>query len=206
MSFVNGAAGVSVPRIWPCCLDGPLPHLALHHGLLQLGSGVAGCRPRLAPGMKSTGTAACRTRINLQALTLCCAHRIQPAWVHSSCETPAHKSGAVLDLIATVSHHGRTPASGHYTADVRQVATPQAQRPRDISAHQPTEEGIAVDSVRQYTWHALGIRKPLSAVQFMDIAATHYCSYRPAVLPQLGPRRRTGAGCASTIQTSRRCR
>ncbi|KAK9840619.1 hypothetical protein WJX81_004670 [Elliptochloris bilobata] len=42
---------------------------------------------------------------------------IQPGWVHRDC--PQH-AGAALDLIATVSHHGRTPASGHYTADVRQ--------------------------------------------------------------------------------------
>lgn len=70
--------------------------------------------------------------------------------MHSSCETPAHKSGAVLDLIATVSHHGRTPASGHYTADVRQVAT-QAQRSCGVSAQQPTEESFAVDFVRQYS-------------------------------------------------------
>jgi len=32
----------------------------------------------------------------------------------------------VLDLIATVSHHGRTPASGHYTADVRQARNPRS--------------------------------------------------------------------------------
>ena len=46
-----------------------------------------------------------------------CARSIHPSWVHRDCP----HAGAALDLIATVSHHGRTLASGHYTADVRQV-------------------------------------------------------------------------------------
>ncbi|KAK9807533.1 hypothetical protein WJX72_001859 [[Myrmecia] bisecta] len=42
--------------------------------------------------------------------------RMQRAWVSDKCPM----QGAEYELIATVSHHGRTPASGHYTADVRQ--------------------------------------------------------------------------------------
>ena len=52
-------------------------------------------------------------------LILACARSIHPSWVHRDCP----HAGAALDLIATVSHHGRTLASGHYTADVRQVCS-----------------------------------------------------------------------------------
>jgi ubiquitin carboxyl-terminal hydrolase 10 len=40
--------------------------------------------------------------------------------VADGCPEPRHRSGADYELIAVVHHHGRTPASGHYTADVRQ--------------------------------------------------------------------------------------
>ncbi len=39
--------------------------------------------------------------------------RLQPKWVSSG-------RGAEYELIATVSHIGRTMSSGHYKADVRQ--------------------------------------------------------------------------------------
>ncbi|BDA47004.1 probable ubiquitin carboxyl-terminal hydrolase 10 at C-terminar half [Coccomyxa sp. Obi] len=46
--------------------------------------------------------------------------RIQPSWMAEGCPDARHRGGADYDLIAVVHHHGRTPASGHYTADVRQ--------------------------------------------------------------------------------------
>ena len=45
--------------------------------------------------------------------------RIQQGLLADDCEQK-RQGGADYELIATVSHHGRTPASGHYTADVRQ--------------------------------------------------------------------------------------
>lgn len=45
--------------------------------------------------------------------------RIQHNLLADDCEQ-RRQGGAGYELIATVSHHGRTPASGHYTADVKQ--------------------------------------------------------------------------------------
>lgn len=50
----------------------------------------------------------------------CVRGRIQPSWMAEGCPDARHRGGADYDLIAVVHHHGRTPASGHYTADVRQ--------------------------------------------------------------------------------------
>jgi ubiquitin carboxyl-terminal hydrolase 10 len=47
--------------------------------------------------------------------------RILPSWVAEGCPEPRHRAGAEYGLIAVVQHHGRTPAAGHYTADVRQA-------------------------------------------------------------------------------------
>ena len=47
----------------------------------------------------------------------CC--RIQQSLLADDCEQRRH-GGADYELIASVSHHGKTPASGHYTADVKQ--------------------------------------------------------------------------------------
>lgn len=45
--------------------------------------------------------------------------RIQQSLLADDCEQRRH-GGADYELIASVSHHGKTPASGHYTADVKQ--------------------------------------------------------------------------------------
>lgn len=45
--------------------------------------------------------------------------RIQQSLLADDCEQRRH-GGADYELIASVSHHGLTPASGHYTADVKQ--------------------------------------------------------------------------------------
>ena len=63
------------------------------------------------------GTHPARALTGSSHLASPCARSIHPSWVHRDCP----HAGAALDLIATVSHHGRTLASGHYTADVRQV-------------------------------------------------------------------------------------
>lgn len=47
-------------------------------------------------------------------------HRVQPSWVAEGCPDARHRGGADYELIAVVHHLGRTPAAGHYTADVRQ--------------------------------------------------------------------------------------
>ena len=39
------------------------------------------------------------------------------------CPDARHRSGAEYALCAVVQHHGRTPASGHYTAGVRPCLT-----------------------------------------------------------------------------------
>ena len=44
---------------------------------------------------------------------------LQPAWMQHTLATQ-HRQGAPYELIATVSHHGVSPSSGHYTANVRQ--------------------------------------------------------------------------------------
>ena len=51
-----------------------------------------------------------------------CSHvcRLLPSWIAELCPEPRHRGGAEYELIATVLHHGKTPAAGHYTADVRQ--------------------------------------------------------------------------------------
>ncbi|KAK9918617.1 hypothetical protein WJX75_005398 [Coccomyxa subellipsoidea] len=46
--------------------------------------------------------------------------RVQPSWVAEGCPDARHRGGADYELIAVVHHLGRTPAAGHYTADVRQ--------------------------------------------------------------------------------------
>ncbi|KAA6429327.1 MAG: Ubiquitin carboxyl-terminal hydrolase 24 [Trebouxia sp. A1-2] len=45
--------------------------------------------------------------------------RVQQSLLADDCEQRRH-GGADYELIASVSHHGKTPASGHYTADVKQ--------------------------------------------------------------------------------------
>ena len=47
------------------------------------------------------------------------ACRVQQNLLADDCEQ-RRQGGAEYELTATVSHHGRTPASGHYTADVKQ--------------------------------------------------------------------------------------
>lgn len=49
--------------------------------------------------------------------------RIHPAMMSEGCPVVRHRGGAEYELIAVVHHHGRTPAAGHYTADVRQPDT-----------------------------------------------------------------------------------
>lgn len=44
--------------------------------------------------------------------------RLHPSWLSEQC-SPSDRN-AVYELFATVSHHGVSPSSGHYTADVRQ--------------------------------------------------------------------------------------
>ena len=58
--------------------------------------------------------------------------RLQPKWIYQASPTERHRSGADYELVATVSHHGRGPASGHYTADVCQ---PNGQWLRFDDAH-----------------------------------------------------------------------
>lgn len=48
------------------------------------------------------------------------SRRLLPSWIAELCPEPRHRGGAEYELIATVLHHGKTPAAGHYTADVRQ--------------------------------------------------------------------------------------
>lgn len=45
---------------------------------------------------------------------------LQPAWMQHTL-VAQHRQGAAYELIATVSHHGVSPQSGHYTANVRQA-------------------------------------------------------------------------------------
>ena len=44
---------------------------------------------------------------------------LRPAWLES--KSKSRDRGAAYDLVATVSHHGKSSTSGHYTADVRQA-------------------------------------------------------------------------------------
>ena len=46
-------------------------------------------------------------------------NRILPSWMAEGCPEPRHRLGAEYALCAVVQHHGRTPASGHYTAGAR---------------------------------------------------------------------------------------
>lgn len=55
-----------------------------------------------------------------QRSSRCCATcRIQQQLLADDCEQK-RQGGADYELIASVSHHGKSPSSGHYTADVRQ--------------------------------------------------------------------------------------
>jgi len=44
--------------------------------------------------------------------------RVKSAWI--SATAPESRSGATYNLVSCVTHHGKSPQGGHYTADVRQ--------------------------------------------------------------------------------------
>ena len=53
---------------------------------------------------------------------VCC--RIQQSLLADGCEQRRH-SGVDYELIASVNHHGETPASGHYTAELISICQHQ---------------------------------------------------------------------------------
>ena len=53
----------------------------------------------------------------MKALRRMCACRMEPKWLDSAC--PQHSKGASYQLLAVVTHLGKTLLGGHYVADVR---------------------------------------------------------------------------------------